>query len=408
MKKLSQISKTQKPNFIYRWAIATLVVIFSCNGISAQPTCSDNSPSIPVGIIPETYYFNPNAGLEILPPQNPPYYPYSVVYDLDGINDITISYSDPASDCGQTVTWSAPAGIIIDAICVKGGPHFNHYIYENLSSKVYTDGNLHCPLVGENTGHPRYANVSHLNLFWHYELIVSKTAETSFTREYNWSIDKQCNGSALTLSAGQTYTGYPFKWIASVTGFEDSEWQVSGNITIANPSPYSTSVTVTDQLEGAVVTCPDVTLAANSTMICTYTADLTGPEDGTNTVDVTSSNDQVEGGSATADYSFGEPTTLTDECITVTDDCQDPVVVCYNAASLSRSYSCPIGPYTSCGQYSFTNTASFTTNDNGETGSDFCTVAVNVPCQTGCTLTQGYWKTHSSYGPAPHSFLSQQ
>jgi hypothetical protein len=24
-----------------------------------------------------------------------------------------------------------------------------------------------------------------------------------------------------------------------------------------------------------------------------------------------------------------------------------------------------------------------------------------VPCAGGCTLTQGYWKTHSEYGPAP-------
>ena len=27
---------------------------------------------------------------------------------------------------------------------------------------------------------------------------------------------------------------------------------------------------------------------------------------------------------------------------------------------------------------------------------------VNVPCAGGCTLTQGYWKTHSDRGPAPY------
>lgn len=27
---------------------------------------------------------------------------------------------------------------------------------------------------------------------------------------------------------------------------------------------------------------------------------------------------------------------------------------------------------------------------------------MNVPCATGCTLTPGYWKTHSKYGPAPY------
>ena len=31
---------------------------------------------------------------------------------------------------------------------------------------------------------------------------------------------------------------------------------------------------------------------------------------------------------------------------------------------------------------------------------DTNTLHVNVHCDTGCTLTQGYWKTHSKYGPA--------
>ena len=47
------------------------------------------------------------------------------------------------------------------------------------------------------------------------------------------------------------------------------------------------------------------------------------------------------------------------------------------------------------------NTASFVTNDTATTGSGSWTVNVNVPCG-GCTLTQGYWKTHSSYGPAAY------
>jgi hypothetical protein len=28
-------------------------------------------------------------------------------------------------------------------------------------------------------------------------------------------------------------------------------------------------------------------------------------------------------------------------------------------------------------------------------------IVVTIPCPTGCTLTQGYWKTHSILGPAP-------
>ncbi len=29
-------------------------------------------------------------------------------------------------------------------------------------------------------------------------------------------------------------------------------------------------------------------------------------------------------------------------------------------------------------------------------------MAINVPCAGGCSLTPGYWKTHSEFGPAPY------
>jgi hypothetical protein len=42
------------------------------------------------------------------------------------------------------------------------------------------------------------------------------------------------------------------------------------------------------------------------------------------------------------------------------------------------------------------------TNDTGATGEDTWTVDAYVNCQEGCTLTVGYWKTHSKYGPSPY------
>ena len=55
-----------------------------------------------------------------------------------------------------------------------------------------------------------------------------------------------------------------------------------------------------------------------------------------------------------------------------------------------------------CGESQFVNIASFVTNDTRDTGSDSWTVDVTVNCDTGCSLTQGYWKTHSEHGPAPY------
>lgn len=46
--------------------------------------------------------------------------------------------------------------------------------------------------------------------------------------------------------------------------------------------------------------------------------------------------------------------------------------------------------------------ACFKTLDTGEVGCDTHTIDVKIPCDHGCTRTQGYWKTHSKTGPAPY------
>jgi len=55
-----------------------------------------------------------------------------------------------------------------------------------------------------------------------------------------------------------------------------------------------------------------------------------------------------------------------------------------------------IGPYDTCGDYTVENTASL--SSAGTPAFDLCfswTIPVHVPCEGGCTLTQGYWKNHS-------------
>jgi hypothetical protein len=48
-----------------------------------------------------------------------------------------------------------------------------------------------------------------------------------------------------------------------------------------------------------------------------------------------------------------------------------------------------------CGENSFPNVATGTTNDTGTEVSDDETINVFVECEVGCTLTIGYWKTHN-------------
>ena len=72
--------------------------------------------------------------------------------------------------------------------------------------------------------------------------------------------------------------------------------------------------------------------------------------------------------------------------------------VTYGTDTLPKTfnYSAVIGPYNQCGNYTAENRASLCTG-----ASDTWCISVSVPCG-GCTLTPGYWKTHSQYGPAPY------
>jgi len=156
-----------------------------------------------------------------------------------------------------------------------------------------------------------------------------------------------------------------------------------------------------------------------SNFIVAFTTDKGGPIDiGTvllgppcRTVwTVDKSADQSEltlsmGQQLSVNYSVVVDVTFTDtidECIDLTDTYFSNLgTVCVGDAPKTFTYSRLIGPYDVCGDYTVENTASFVTNDTGTTGSDSWTVIVDVTCG-GCTLSQGYWKTHSEFGPAPY------
>ena len=88
----------------------------------------------------------------------------------------------------------------------------------------------------------------------------------------------------------------------------------------------------------------------------------------------------------------------------VTDTLQGTLgTVCFGVDTLPKTFSNvrPYGPFgAGCSDHVIPNTASFETTDQLVTGSSAWTLTITVPCPTGCTLTQGYWKTHSIYGPA--------
>jgi hypothetical protein len=257
-----------------------------------------------------------------------------------------------------------------------------------------------------------------------YDLNVTKNANTAFTRTFNWTIDKSADQTSLLLSTGQTFlVNYTVSVNATST---DSDFGVSGSIAVANPAPMAAMINSVSDLVSpdiaASVNCGvsfPYTLAAESQLLCTYSASLPDATARTNTATATLQNYSYDADlnatpsgttdfSGTANVAFSStPTNSVDECITVTDSLQgDLGQVCASDTLPKKfNYTRTIGPYAVCGMYTVDNTAEFTTNDTGAKGNDSWTVDVNVPCATGCTLTPGYWKTHSKYGPAPYDDL---
>jgi hypothetical protein len=243
--------------------------------------------------------------------------------------------------------------------------------------------------------------------------IFGKTADESRTENYRWTIVKTADPTEITLPKGQTAT---VTYQVTVDGTLAGTGQaVKGVITVLNPSPTKTYTidSLTDvispsinavvsgcKISGVPVEIPEP-LGPGKTLTCEYSSSVPDTTDRVNTATIS-----VKGvtSTATADVDFdGAPLTKWDDCITVTDTFKGSLgTVCVgDVPKTFPLYTRTVGPYTTCGDRTVENTASFVTDDSQGSGSDSETVIVHVPCEEGCTYTQGYWKTHSHHGPAP-------
>lgn len=251
-------------------------------------------------------------------------------------------------------------------------------------------------------------------------LEVTKNAATSFTRTWDWALDKTADQTELTLSPGQSFD--VTYWVDVTADPVDSDWAASGEIWVTNnhPSRSAMLVSVGDVISvgiDATVDCPALVVAPGAMLHCTYSADLPDGSDRTNTATATLQNVSIASDgtvtptgttgfdSAGVAVIFGDPDTVIDACIDVSDSLEGVLgTVCAAEAPTSFHYPHTIGPFESpdeCGEHEVVNVASFVAQDSGATGEDSWTVLVDVVCEDGCTLTPGYWKTHSEFGPAP-------
>ena len=199
------------------------------------------------------------------------------------------------------------------------------------------------------------------------ELEVAKTADTSFERAHDWSVEKSVDPAELHLTYDGAGDG-TVTWTVDVTyeGYVDSAWNVSGEITITNTGDLAAVITsVDDVLAGTPidvecgVTFP-YTLDVGETLTCSYDED--GYVEGTNVATVTTERDTYSGDAA---VTWGAPSAETATTIDVVD-----IGDVFGTVSLG-SVTAPDGDtftYTKdfawadygrdlCGEYTYGNTA---------------------------------------------------
>jgi hypothetical protein len=264
-----------------------------------------------------------------------------------------------------------------------------------------------------------------------YAITVEKDLDGAYERYWTWEIDKAVDADheSLVLDGGQPFLD-PATYEVTVTGtHSDENFVVSGNVSVANPAPIPAPlVSLSDLLTPGdipvALTCEgDPTfpydLPAGETLNCTY-----GPEDVSNDAFVNTATAVLQNkayhhtdpptdlgttdasGSDDFDFAGVDPAEEYDECVDVTDPLADPDLLGNFCATLEDSEETfqfdylPEGELgfgnVECGEYEIPNTATYLSNDTGLTGDASALIMITVVnCESGCTLTQGYWKTHN-------------
>ena len=246
-------------------------------------------------------------------------------------------------------------------------------------------------------------------------LTVTKDADGADDNTYTWTIQKSVDKTIVKQVGGNATFNYTVT--ATHDGGKISDVKVTGTISVFNPNVDDqnntvpvTGVDVTDHLSDDTV-C-DVTNGTGVTLTqfethFAYSCDLNGLPQGQldNIAKVTWGDQFLDNGSlldaGSDDFTFSNISfteNAIDECANVSDSYAGTLgKVCVGDANPTVfNYSRTIAvPQNDCQSYD--NTASFTTNDTGATGSASQTVTLCGPAKTGA-LTIGFWKTTNGQG----------
>jgi hypothetical protein len=239
-----------------------------------------------------------------------------------------------------------------------------------------------------------------------------KTATPHWTKTFEWTIEKSVSPDSWNLEAGQsgtsTYTVTVTKSLAS-----EKVW-VDGAVCVENVSQTPTeNLKVVDRLQALlgdeVITLASVPLDMSINPVLDpgekqcypYSIEFTPVAGATyrNNARVTVTNDPRDPGeemgpNEKVDFELPPPTVVNGSVNVDDTNGMSWLFSDSGSVSYTKTFRCDEDKGT------HDNTA--TIRETGQSDDARVTVTCKPPPDNGCTLTQGYWKTHSKYGPAPY------
>ena len=298
-----------------------------------------------------------DAGNLVLPANGSINVPYICTFDANpgnGVNTATatwLSFGSPNTSASGSApfTFGEPTTIVNGSVTVNDS-NGQSWVFTDTGFQTYPVTYAKDP-AGTCTDHTNTATILQtqdsasktVRVCVGADLTVSKTAVPSFKRSYTWDISKAVDKTLVKQSAvGATFNYTVNAW---QTGFVDSDWKVSGEITVNNPNDWEA---ITADLSDVVSNGGVCTLAQSPVTVpaggsvevsytCTYASAPTGstginsggsitnmpPSGPVNTATATwdATAFFTPGGSAsgTANFAFTTPTSTENKTIYITD-----------------------------------------------------------------------------------------
>lgn len=320
-------------------------------------------------------------------PENQPGYWVNYLETVRGIEDASCTKIDESGNAAFVMP-AEPEGRNWVLLVVKQATT-NYVFYDPIAGQSYASHQ-----GGGGFSHLIVCSVEDVPNEPEGKLKVEKSAEATFDREHDWSIDKNADKTLVQLLEGESDM---VTWTIDVTyeGSTDFNHAVSGSIKISNNEPlFDAEIdSVVDSL-GDVdcgVTFPHTLPAGGSELECDYS--LSGvTEDGTNMVTVLGTLIDTEDAGNTfpidesdsASFTFGDPENETNASVNV-DDVSDYLgignqsfgpVNAPDSASFTYSETFTFEGVGECATLTVNNTA--TIRETGQ--SDDETVVIETEC----------------------------